>query len=171
MAWLSAAAPYLQAAGTVMSVASNEQAAGSDARQLSYMAGQERASGQRAAEEERRRAAFVDSRVRAVAASSGAGANDPTVQNIRADIGAEGAYRALTQEYDANTQAQSLEYQGQARKVAARGRSISTILDSGNSFATKYGDDIVKRRLIGTSSSQALGTAAADYNGTFGSYA
>lgn len=171
MAWLSAMAPYLQGAGTVMSVASNERAASSDASQLNYMAGQTRASGQRAAIEERRRATLVDSRVRALAASSGGGVSDPTVMNIRADIGAEGEYRALTQQYGADTQAQSLEYQGQARKVAARGRSISTVLDSANTFASKYGDATVVPKRTFVANSRDLGTAAADYNGTFGSYA
>lgn len=140
MAWLATAAPYLKLAGAGLSVLSNESGARSDASQLRSMAGQDRASSQRAAFEERRRAKLAESRVRAVAAASGAGATDPTVLNIMGDLSAEGEYRALTRMYEGETEAQSKEYQAKQIKRATRGQSISTVLNSGASFfATKYG--------------------------------
>jgi hypothetical protein len=139
VAWLAKAAPYLQGAGTVLSVLSNERGAKSDARQLRYQAGQARASSQRAAAEERRRARILDSRARAVAAKSGAGVTDPTVVNVRSDIEGEGVYRALSRMYEGETEAASLEFEAQERRRAARGRSIATVLDSAATFASKYG--------------------------------
>lgn len=139
MAWLAAAAPYLQAGGSVLSVLSNEQGASSNARQFRYQAGQTRATSQRAAAEERRRARLLDSRARAVAAKSGAGVSDPTVVNLRGDISAEGEYRALTRMYEGETEAGSMEAQAGEVKRAARGKSIATILDAASTFASKYG--------------------------------
>lgn len=138
MAWLAAAAHYMQAAGTILSVVSNERGAKSDARRLRRMAGDERATSQRAASEERRRARLVESRARAVAANSGAGASDPSVLNLMADLSAEGEYRALTRMYEGETSAQSLEMEARERRRAARGQSISTILGGAASFASKY---------------------------------
>lgn len=138
-AGLARAAPYLMGAGTVLSVLSGERAASSDARQLKRMAGDTRATSQRAAAEERRRARLLDSRARAVAAASGAGAGDLDVVNIRGDIQAEGEYRAMSRMYEGESEARSILQMGQSRKAAARGRSIATVLDSASTFASKYG--------------------------------
>lgn len=140
MAWLATYAPYLQAAGTVLSVASNERGTATDARNLRRLAGQERASSQRAAIEERRRAKLLESRARAVAANSGAGVTDPTVLNVMADLSAEGEYRALSRLYEGETGAQTMEVEARQRRRATRGNSISTILSGAATFASKYGD-------------------------------
>lgn len=139
MAWLAAAAPYLQAGGTALSVLSNERGASIDEKRLRRMAGNERATAQRSAAEERRAARLMESRARAVAAKSGAGATDPTVLNIMGDLSAEGEYRALSRMYEGETAAQSLELEGKERKRAERGRSVATILSSAATFASKYG--------------------------------
>lgn len=140
MAWLATYAPYLQAAGTVLSVASNERGAASDSRQLNRLAGQERATSQRAASDERRRARLLESRARAIGAKSGAAASDPTVLNLMADLSAEGEYRALSRLYEGDTGASSLEQEGIQRQRTTRGNSISTILTGAATFASKYGD-------------------------------
>lgn len=140
MAFLTMAAPWLFAAGTAVSVLSNEAGARSDQKQLNRMAGSTRATAQRKGIDERRRAKLLDSRARAVAAASGAGASDLDVTNIRGDIEAEGEYRALTQMYEGETEAASLRAQGHELRRAARGKSISTVLGAGSTFAQKYGD-------------------------------
>lgn len=164
MAFLAAAAPYLKVAATVMSVASNERGASTDARRLRGMAGQERATAQRAAIEERRRAGLLESRARAVAAKSGGGVSDPSVIDLIGDISAEGEYRALTRMYEGETAAQSLELEAKERKRLARAKSISTILSGASTFAgdrvpktfaTKYAEDLPV--------SVKAGTAYADY--------
>lgn len=139
MAWLKTAAPYLDVGSSLLSVLSNERGAAVDSRRLDALAGNERATSQRAAAEERRRARLMESRARAVAASSGAGASDPSVTNLMADLSAEGEYRALTRMYEGETAAQSLELEGRERKRDTRGKSISTILSGAATFASKYG--------------------------------
>lgn len=138
MAFLAAAAPWLQAAGTIMSVVSNERGASSDARQLRTQAGQTRATSQRAANEERRRGRLLESRARALAAKSGAGVTDPTVIKLMDELSAEGEYRALTRMYEGETEAQSMELEARERKRASRGKSISTLLSGASTFASKY---------------------------------
>lgn len=139
MANLAKAAPFLQAGGTLLSVLSNEKGARIEAGRLKRLAGSERATSQRAAIEERRQARLMQSRARAVAASSGAGVDDPTVLNIMSDLEAEGEYRALTRMYEGETAAQSLDLEGKERRRAARGQSIATVLSGAATFASKYG--------------------------------
>lgn len=136
---LVAAAPFLFGAGTLLTAQAGERAASIENQRLRRLAGSERATSQRAAIEERRRADIVQSRARAVSAASGAGATDPTVLKIMDDLSAEGEYRALTRTYEGETAAQSLELEGAERKRAARGRSISTLLSGASMFASKYG--------------------------------
>lgn len=139
MADLAKAAPFLQAGGTLLSVLSNERGASVENRRLRRLAGNERATSQRSAAEERRLARLMESRARAVAAKSGAGVSDPTVVNLMGDLSAEGEYRALTRMYEGETAAQSLELEGRERKRAARGQSIATVLSGASTFASKYG--------------------------------
>lgn len=140
MAFLAKSAPYLEAGSTLLSASSIQRGASSDARQLRRMAGQERATSQRAGIEERRRAALLESRARAVAAGSGAGVSDPTVVKLMADIEAEGEYRALNRQYEGETAASSLEAEATQRKKNAGGQVISTLLSGGaRTFASKYG--------------------------------
>src|SRR3990172_2605978 len=78
-------------AGNAARKSANFQAA-----QMNQQAGQERATSQRAAIEQRRAARIAASRATALAAASGGGATDPTVLNILGDIKTEGEYNALS---------------------------------------------------------------------------
>ena len=73
-------------------------------------AGQERAVSQRAAIEQRRQGGFVESRVQAIAAASGAGALDPTIVGILGDIGIETDLRAETALFEGEEAARGLEF-------------------------------------------------------------
>ena len=73
-------------------------------------AGQERAVSQRAAIEQRRRGEFVESRVQAISAASGAGALDPTIVGILGDIGRETDIRAETALFEGEEAARGLEF-------------------------------------------------------------
>ena len=125
-----------------------------EAKQLEQQAGQEIASSQRAASEERRRARIIASRSLALAAASGAGASDTTVSNLLADIEGEGAYRASLALYQGEESARKLRmgadgkrYEGQA---AADGADIKasaydleaagTVISGASSIYGKYND-------------------------------
>lgn len=123
------------------------------ADQLDIKAGQERASAQRLAIEQRRQAELLSSRALAVAAASGAGVDDPTVLNIMANIAGEGEYRALTALYEGEEEARGLELNADARrreakntKKAAKFSALGTIIGAGSdayggatSMKAKYG--------------------------------
>jgi hypothetical protein len=85
-----------------------QRAAEFQAQQLEQNAGQAVAASQRVAEEERRKAQLVASRALAVAAASGGGASDVSVQNIIAEIQGEGTYRAMTALYEGEERARQL---------------------------------------------------------------
>lgn len=113
------------------------KAAKEEAKQLERRAGSERASSQRSAAEQKREARLVQSRALALAASSGAGASDPTIVNMMADIEGEGEYRALTELYVGEERARGDEAAAKARRregKVARNlgylKAASTIFDS-----------------------------------------
>lgn len=180
MGGLAAAMPYIGAvtsiAGTVMQAKGQKDAgkaavkqaeetskneliaANYEANQADYLAGQAKASSQRAAFEERRMAALMASKTLANAAGSGAGASDANVVNILNQIYMEGAYRSQLALYEGEEKARSYNVAATARRLsgksassaalaegtsAARASSInqtSTILGGASSLASKYGD-------------------------------
>ena len=128
------------------------------AAQLKQKANAERASGQRAAIEERKKGDLTMSRARAVAAASGAGAGDPTVMNILGNLASDTEYNALSRLYEGDSSAQSLETQAnalqwQGAQAAQAGTSLASstrtagmfnaigqIGQSAGSFYGKYGE-------------------------------
>jgi hypothetical protein len=121
-------------------------AAQNEALQLEQAAGQSQAYGQRAGEEQARRAQYAMSRAQAVAGASGAGATDPTVTSIIARIAAEGDYRARTAMYEGDDRARTLRYRadmsrwgGRQAQRAGNMAAIATVLKGADSFFSKYG--------------------------------
>lgn len=147
MAQFAAFIPYIAAAaGTLLQGSSAKGEARSEALQLEQQAGQDRASAQRAAIEQRRSARYMQSRVQALAAASGAGASDPTVVNLQNSIDAEGEYAALTAMYEGEDVARSKEFaasvarkQGSAAATASYLKAGSTLLSGASSWYDKYG--------------------------------
>ncbi len=156
---LTVASTGLQAVSTLQA-GKAEQQAGRDrqaalehqAAQARQNAGQERAAAQRGAIEQRRQGRFLSSRALARSAASGAGAGDPTVENILGDIGAEGEFRALTELFVGEERARSLEHQadikvfegdqerraGDIARGASRFGALTTVLSGGAKAAGIY---------------------------------
>lgn len=108
-------------------------------------AGQERAKSQRVAEQQRKQAAIVGSRARAVAGASGGGVTDPTVTGILSEIEGEGEYRALSAMYEGEDRARGVVNQGRADAYSARsqGRAgfmagMTSVLSGAGDLFTKY---------------------------------
>lgn len=124
-----------------------------EAEQLVQSAGQEQAAAQRKALEERRRASLVASRALALSAASGAGASDPTVEQIISEIDGEGEYRAAVALYGGEERARRLRMGadaaiwegenaaalGRARGRAATVSAIGSLAASGGGMYAKYG--------------------------------
>lgn len=188
MAQFAAFIPYIVgAAGTLLQGSSAKGSAASEALQLEQQAGQDRASAQRAAYNERRNARYMQSRLQALAAASGAGATDPTVVNLSNQIDAEGEYAALTAMYEGEDTARSREFaatvarkQGSSAATAGYLKAGGTLLSGASSWYDKYGaggpngNDRGLGRAFnwrGLRSSVVQGTAGADAPINSGQYA
>lgn len=153
MAFLAAAIPYIAGAATVLSTASAIQQgveqrhqADIQAMDLRNQANADAAAAQRQAIDERRKAQYMVSRGQALAASSGAGATDPTVLSVLGQIAGEGEYHALTSLYEGGTQSENLRSAAQAASnegdAAYRSgivKGISTLMTGMTTLKTKYG--------------------------------
>lgn len=122
----------------------NQQAKGIQAAAV-QAAGQERAKSQYAAQEQRRQAALVSSRARAVAGASGGGATDPTIVDITSELAGEGEYRALTAMYEGEDRARGIVSQGNADAYSAKASGhtgfmsgMSNVLSGATSLFSKY---------------------------------
>ena len=132
-------------AGRAANVSAKFQAA-----QAQQQAGQERATAQRAAIEERRKADLALSRGQAVLASSGGGTLDPTAMRLMGGIAQQGEYNALSALFQGEETARGLELgaaakrmEGKQAKKAGMIGGISTIASgigqAGMSLNQKYG--------------------------------
>lgn len=154
MAWFAAALPYIGYASTALSAYSQlEQGKQQAAQQQLLAISREKAANASAAEsqrvaiQERRKARNLMSRARAVAAASGAGASDPTVNTIMADIETQGEVNALNALYSGDVEAQGLRSgaaiarnEGRAYRTAGQLAGASTALDGTATFwREKYG--------------------------------
>ncbi len=149
MAWFAAAAPYIAAAGTVISADQQRRAgevekmnADFEAKQLEREANVASAESQRDAIKARREAKYMESRARALAASGGGVASDPTVVKLIDGIQEEGEYNALTALYNGQQRADSMRTgaglsrsAGKAAKSAGKTKGVSTVLQGASNFA------------------------------------
>lgn len=112
-----------EAAGDAQARAAAYQAqlANSQALAMEQQAGQERALSQREAAGQRRRGEQISSRAQALAAASGGGALDPTIQDILAGISGETETRALNALYAGEEKARGLEYGAVLERAGGRG--------------------------------------------------
>jgi hypothetical protein len=95
------------------------------------------AAATREAAEERRRAQFIRSRARAVAAFSGGG-TDAGMVKVFADLAAEGEYRVLSRVWQGQNDAQGLIAQSEANFKAARDAKVMGVFNSITSAFAAY---------------------------------
>lgn len=103
------------------------------------------AESQRVALFERKKANYAESRALALAAASGGGVDNPTVQNILGDIKEQGDYNVLASLYSGDTDAElaklsagATRRQGRAYQRASYLNAGSTLLAGASSFYGKY---------------------------------
>lgn len=135
----------VSAAGTIAAGAQAKEDAKANAAQMEIKANEERAIAQRQMFEKRRQGDQAISRLRAVAGSSGAGVDDPTVIGLGGDIAGRSEYSALLDmaagENSARgyeTAANAARAKGSAAKTASMWKAGGTILESGSSLFSKY---------------------------------
>lgn len=140
---LMAASAAVSIVGQHQTAKAEQQALNFQAKQQEQKAGQDRASAQRQALEDRRQASLAMSRTQALA---GGGGSDESVLGLTGDIAGEGEYNALASMYEGEesalgreTQATGLRMEGKSRRRAANWKSASTVLSTASSMYGAYG--------------------------------
>lgn len=115
------------------------------ASQFEAKAGQERAKGQHRAEKRRRTTKLAQSRALALAASSGAGASDPTAVGLMAGIAGEGELNAQYEIYKGEENARMAKmgadvarFEGAQAYQAGKTSAFSTILQGAGMGLGQY---------------------------------
>lgn len=185
MAWLSIIGVGLQAVGGIKerqaaqyNAAIARQRGEQTQEVLDEEAGQTEAAAQRTALAQDKVASLVESRAKAVAAASGAGATDPTVINLVSRISAEGALRSLTSIYEGEERARKLRISGDlaAQYGVQQGEGYDLLAKTGNikgfagaasgaaSLYAKYGGGDKIPKTTGYSGSNPSSAGAGDLN-------
>lgn len=148
----------LQAYGADEAGKAQQQEANSEALQLNNNANNQEASAESKMVEQNRETAYVISNAQAAAAAGGGSATDPTVTTDLKTIAGEGRYRALTDLYQGQSNAQAMRnqanadiYGGEIAANAGTTKMYSTILGGASSLYDKYGtiDDKTKTSAYG----------------------
>lgn len=154
MAWLAAAAPYITAGTTALSIYSQVQQGNAAKAQQQILANQrEKAANQALVEaqaeaaNERKKAKYLRSRAQAVAGKSGGDVSSPDISNILTDIETEGEMNALNALYSGEYLARGLRTgadvarrTGAAARTAGYTSAATTALTGTTGFYEKYGD-------------------------------
>lgn len=125
------------------------------AARLKQQAVQERASGQIASEEQKRRMEVLASNAQATVSASGGGTIDPSIMRLIVGLSEEGERGSNVEKYQSETAAQGMEQGAQqgiedgyeegesARRAgnAAQRASLVSAAGQGMSMRTKYGSD------------------------------
>lgn len=142
-AFLPVVSSVLQAGSSVIQGNAADKVAGYEATQLEQRAGQTRATAQRQAIEDRRRARLANSRLQALA---GGGGGDVTAVKLASDIAGEGEYKALSSLYEGEESAVGDEQAAMARRMegknakrAGRIKLISSIFSSAGDIMGAFG--------------------------------
>lgn len=163
--------------------AAQERAAQGRAKALEYkaeqarqQAGQERASSQRRFANEKKRGRIIESRGVAVAAASGGGTADTSMENVIGGIGSESEFRALAALFEGEESALNLEHQaslgifeaneervaGAAAKRVANAQATATLFKGlGSMASTAYSGYSAP-----TTSMSGVGNSAQNFTGS-----
>jgi hypothetical protein len=158
----------LQAHNTEVVAARNAQImqdqAKYEAARLTEQGGQEQATSQRAALEERRRKRLTLSRASAVAASQG-GAVDPTTLNILSDIEGQGEYNALSALFEGDSAASVLRSQAALRTYEGdRSAEMTRYGGASEAQLTRYQGDVARYESSAKASQTRLKTVASAFS-------
>ena len=143
---LSGVSSILSAGSQYNAGKAEERRANLEAQQLDASAKEELAAAQRAGVEEERMGEFRASRMLALAAASGAGASDPTVINLMANLAGETQYSKSVKLYEGGTRSAQKKYEGRLRRFEGREArkagefgAKTTLLGGAAGLFSKYG--------------------------------
>lgn len=138
MAALGAVAAFIGAAGSVLQgVAANNQAQ-YQAEQERMQGKEEFASSQRDADAKRKESQLVQSRQQALAASSGGGADDPTIIKLMTETAAQGEYNAQASLYGGENRKRGLFDQAKGTEMSGQASLLGGFLAGAGQIASGF---------------------------------
>ena len=145
MAQIAQALPAMKVASTVLATVAplyagqqEQKSAYDEAQQLLQRARLRRAEATRAYTEELRQGRLTKSRAIALAAASGGGVDDPTVQNVISNLDTDARYRALMALYSGAGDALGLENAARKRMSEGRASARAGLLGAAKNALTGY---------------------------------
>lgn len=143
----------VSAAGQMAAGQAAERNAAFQAKQIELKAKEERAAAFQDAEEYKRRRDLAQSRLRAVAASSGFMADDPSTLGLAEDIEARGTLQALTAMYGGTSRAEGLRLEAAGRRAAGSAAKTGSYYGAAGTILGGIGDSMLRySKLKGPSS-------------------
>jgi hypothetical protein len=124
----------LTAVGTIYGGVQANKAAKVEAKSLQKKGDNELAIGQRQALRARQEKERVLSRQRAVAAASGAGATDPSVEAVMGKTEQEGEYNALLEMYRGQQNRADLYAEAKTRRKEGKSALVGSFIDAGGTI-------------------------------------
>lgn len=125
----------LSAAGTLYGGLQAKAGADAEARQLKVRGDGQKAIGQRRAMQAKREKELALSRVRAVSAASGGGADDASVTTLMRGIEQQGNYNSMLELYQGNTRRNKAYASASARGTEGRSALTGSIIGAAGRFA------------------------------------
>jgi hypothetical protein len=142
MAALGVVASVISAVGGIASGIAQNNAAQFEAQQQEAQGKEDFAASQRQAEQQRKEAQLVQSRQQALAAASGAGAQDPTIVRLMSQTAGQGELNAQSSLYTGEQQKRGLFDQAKGTRMTGQANMIGSFLGgAGDLFSgfAKYG--------------------------------
>ena len=125
----------LGAVGTLYSGLQAKAGAQAEARQLKAKGDEEQAIGQRRAMQARREKDLARSRIQAVAAASGGGADDASITNLMQGVEQQGNYNSMLELYQGSTGRNKAYASAATRRVEGRSALTGSIIGAAGGAA------------------------------------
>lgn len=135
---LGLAGAALSGVGSIVGGIAQSNAMEAQAKAAERQASEERAASQREAIQRSKEARLVMSRQQAVAASSGAGATDPTVLKLMGDVAGQGYVNSQAAIYEGESRGRALEDQAAISRMQGRQARLSGFIGAGTSILSGF---------------------------------
>lgn len=141
----SIAGTALTAVGTIQQGRFAEASADLQAKLTAQRGSEEAAASQRRALAERRKSDLTLSRVRVLAAASGAGASDPTVKDIEQELETQGEYNVLSELYTGKTAERNAGMASEVIRTDGRQARQNAYVQAAGTILSDYGSTLYDR--------------------------
>lgn len=150
---LSLAGTAVSAIGSIATGQSQARAAEYEAKQLELNAQNERAAGQRDAQEYLHQTKLVESKLQNNASSGGFSGTDPTALDLTGDIAAHGTYQSAVAQYGGENRAAGLRAQASATRQGGQAALTGSYFKAGGTLLSGFSGTLFDKYGYGAPSS------------------